>query len=103
MSDPVTFSIAGTATAAIGKTGIVDTIRDAAVDFLVEQAKSLGKEEFTNRIKGLRSDGKLRAQIQAATERAVKRWADDYHDRDLTLALARDTQFVYLQPDPKGF
>jgi len=49
MPDPVSLSIAGTAAIAMGKTGIVDTIRDVALDFLVEQTKSLGKEEFANR------------------------------------------------------
>lgn len=95
MTDPVTISVAGTAVVAIGK-NIAETIRDSSVDFLIGQAKSLGKEELANRIKGLRSDHKWHAQIRAASERAVKRWMDDYHDHDLTLALARDTQFVDL-------
>ena len=95
MPDPVTISIAGPATIAIG-TRVAETILDKAVNYVADKLKARGEKELADRFARLRSDHKLRAQIQAATERAVKRWVDDHPDRDLTLALAHDTQFVDL-------
>jgi len=95
MPDPVTISIAGPATIAIGAR-VTETILDKAVNYVADKLKDRGEKELADRFARLRSDHKLRAQIQAATERAVKRWTSDHPDRDLTFALARDTQFVDL-------
>ena len=68
-------------TEAVAKTSLIESIRDGVVDFLVGQAKDLGKKELSGLIAKLRSDAKLRKQIQKATERAAERWASDYPDR----------------------
>ena len=81
---------------AIAKASLVDSIRDGFVDFLAETAKGVGKKEISDRIARLRSDAKLRAQIQEATERAAERWAADYPDRGLVGAVAESTRFADL-------
>ncbi|MBI5649183.1 MAG: NACHT domain-containing protein [Chloroflexi bacterium] len=93
MPDPTL--IAGTASAVIG-VRVAETILDKAVNYVADKLKERGEKELADRFARLRSDHKLRAQIQAATERAVERWTSDHPDRDLTLVLTRDTQFVDL-------
>ncbi|MBV7326786.1 hypothetical protein KFU94_00710 [Chloroflexi bacterium TSY] len=77
MLDPtggiVTSAVAAKATQTIVKSSLIATVWDSVVDFAVDQAKSHGKNEFTKRIEGLRSDTRLRKQIQTALERAVIR------------------------------
>ena len=80
----------------IVKTTLIDSIRDGVVDFLTDQTKDLGKKEISDRITQLRSDARLRSQIQQARARAVKRWASDHHDRDLVAAVAQSTTFTDL-------
>ena len=71
-------------TQAIVKTSLIESIRDGIVDFLVDQAKDLGKKEISDRIAKLRSDAKLRKQIQQAMKRAVERWATDCPEYKVT-------------------
>ena len=75
---------------------IVNSVRDAAVDFLSEQARTLGKEELASRIARLRSDVALDKQIQKSIQRAAKRWTEDYIDRELVAAVSEDTSFIDL-------
>ncbi len=62
----------------VAKASLVESIRDGVVDFLVDQAKDLGKGEISKRIEGLRSDAKMRKEIQEAARRAAERWARIY-------------------------
>ena len=88
--------VAKAATKAVVKSSLVESFRDGVVDFLADQAKDLGKKEISERIAKLRSDAKLRGQIQEALERATERWARDHPDRDLVAAVAQSTRFVDL-------
>jgi HEAT repeat protein len=94
-SNFVAFSV-GQFAATFGNRRLVNSIRDAVVDFLTEQTKNTGKQEFANRIARLRSDAVLAQQIQKSIERTAKRWMEDYSDRELVAAIAIDTSFVDL-------
>jgi len=94
MSSTVTIVVK--VTEAVVKSSLVESVRDGVVDFLVDQAKDLGKKEISQRIGKLRSDADLRRQIKEALERAVKRWARDHPDHDLVAAVAESTRFVDL-------
>lgn len=100
MLDPtggiVTSAVAAKATQTIVKSSLIATVWDSVVDFAVDQAKSHGKNEFTKRIEGLRSDTRLRKQIQTALERAVIRWVDGSPDTELVSAVAQSTTFADL-------
>src|SRR5688572_19713479 len=80
----------------IGKSSLVNTLRDGAVDFLADKAKGIAGDEITNKIETLRSDAKLNRQIQKALERAAQRWAEDSPDDELVSAVAKSTTFSDL-------
>jgi hypothetical protein len=86
----------------VGKSSLVDTLRDEAVDFLADKAKGFAGDEITGRIEALRSDAKLNRQIQKALERAAQRWAEDSPDDELVGAVAKSTTFFDLAPVQKA-
>lgn len=77
----------------IAKFGLAEQIRDGIVDFLASQAKDLGNQEVSERISRFCSDNRLRTEVQAALERAAKRWAESCPDRELVAAVAQNTRF----------
>ena len=93
MIDP---GIAGGFVTTVGKSNLVKTLRDGAVNFLADKAKGIAGDELTGRIESLRSDAKLNQQIQEALERAATRWAEDSPDVDLVAAVAKSTTFTSL-------
>ncbi len=97
MLNPTT-ALAGQAVITIAHSSLISSVRNGVIDFLAGQVKDLGKKELADHIVKLRSDAKLREQIQTAVERATRRWAHDYPDRDLVLAVAsaQGTEFADL-------
>jgi len=96
MPDAVGAVLVTQAVTTVARSTLVDSVRNGVVDFLTKQVQDLGKKELADRIAGMRSDAKLRGQIQGAIERATKRWSEDYADRDFVIAVAQDTQFADL-------
>jgi tetratricopeptide (TPR) repeat protein len=68
---------------------------DAAVDFVSEQAKKFLNEDFSLKIKKLRSDAAFQKVFGEGLQRAANRFAAEYalEDEDLVAALARDKTF----------
>ena len=83
-------------TKTVVKAILVESVRNGIVDLLTDQTKGLVSKEISDRITRLRSDYKLRSQIQQALERATDRWASDHPDRDLVAAVAENTTFTDL-------
>ncbi len=75
---------------------IINALLNGIVGFLTDQVRDLGGKELTDRVAALRSDARFRQQIQEATERAARRWAESYPDRELVRAVAEDTRFADL-------
>jgi len=91
LPDPLTTSgivLAQRAVKTVAQSSLVDSVRNGVVDLLTKQVQDLGKKELADRVAGMRSDAKLRGQIQNAIERATKRWTEDYADRDFVMAVA---------------
>ncbi len=67
--------------------------RDAIVDFVSDQAKKFLGDEFSGKIKTLRSDASFRSQFEQALRRAVERFVHEYEteDEDLVAAIARES------------
>jgi HEAT repeat protein len=80
----------------IAKSTLLQEVRNGVVDFLAEKAKDLAGDELKGKIESLRSDAILNKQIQAALERAAKRWAEDSPDDELIGAVAESTTFADL-------
>ena len=80
----------------VGKSSLLNTLRDEAVDFLADRAKGIAGDEIAGRVEALRSDAKLKGQIQKRLERAAQRWAEDSPDDELVAAVAKSTTFFDL-------
>jgi energy-coupling factor transporter ATP-binding protein EcfA2 len=93
MIDPGTI---GGFAVAVGKSSLLNTLRDGVVSFLADKAKDIAGDEVKSRIESLRSDAKLNKQIQNALERAAQRWAEDSPDDELISAVVKSTTFVDL-------
>ncbi len=91
MIDPATI---GGFVVAVGKSSLVNTLRDGVVSFLVDKVKDIAGDEIKSRIESLRSDAKLNKQIQNILERAAQRWAEDSPDDELVSAVAKSTTFT---------
>ena len=70
--------------------------RDAAVDFVSDQTKKFLGEEFSNKIKTLRSDAAFQRQFEQALRRATNRFVSEYEtqDEDLVAAIAEEPIFA---------
>lgn len=68
---------------------------DAAVDFVSDQAKKFLSEEFSGKIKKLRSDAAFQNAFGEGLQRAADRFAAEYvtEDEDLVAALTADKSF----------
>lgn len=68
---------------------------DAAVDFVSDQAKKFLSEEFSSKIKKLRSDAAFQTAFGEGLQRAADRFAAEYvaEDEDLVAALTGDKTF----------
>jgi len=93
MIDPV---LVGGFVTTVGKSTLVNTLRDSVVNFLADKAQDIVGDELKSRIESLRSDAKLNKQIQGVLERAAKRWAEDSPDDELISVVAKSTTFTDL-------
>ncbi|MFN8454004.1 MAG: tetratricopeptide repeat protein [Anaerolineae bacterium] len=68
---------------------------DAAVDFVSDQARKFLSEEFSGKIKKLRSDAAFQTAFGEGLQRAANRFAAEYvtEDEDLVAALTADKSF----------
>ena len=66
--------------------------RDALVDFVSDQAKKFLGDDFSGKVKKLRSDSAFRTQFEISLQGAVKRFVDEYEteDEDLVAAIANE-------------
>jgi LuxR family glucitol operon transcriptional activator len=66
--------------------------RDALVDFVSEQARKFLGDDFSGKVKKLRSDAAFRAQFEKSLQAALKRFVDEYEaeDEDLVAAIAQE-------------
>jgi hypothetical protein len=69
-------------------------VRDAAVDFVSDQAKKVLGDEVSAKIKGLRSDAEFNKKFEQGLKKALKRFVDEYadQDEDLVTAIEADTR-----------
>jgi hypothetical protein len=76
--------------------------QDALVDFVSDQAKKYLDEHAAEKIKKLRTDGAFRRKFDQGLERALKRFIDEYYekDEDLVEAITEDTG-LFKNPDVK--
>ncbi len=67
-------------------------VRDAAVDFVSDQAKKFLGEELGTKIKKLRSDAGFNRKFEQGLQNALKRFVDEYasEDEDLVAAIESD-------------
>lgn len=72
---------------------------DAAVDFVSDQAKKFLSDEFSNKIKKLRSDAAFQAAFAEGLQRAANRFASEYavEDEDVVATLVADKTFFQNQ------
>lgn len=63
-------------------------VRDAAVDFISDQAKKHLGNEVSAKIKKLRSDASFNKKFEQGLEKALKRFANEYAEQDEDLAAA---------------
>ena len=71
-------------------------VRDAAVDFVSSQAKKILGDELGNKIKKLRSDAGFAQKFDQGLQKAIKRFADEYFEKDEDLVAA-------IEADPSVF
>jgi LuxR family glucitol operon transcriptional activator len=67
-------------------------VRDAAVDFVSDQAKKFLGEELGSKIKKLRSDAAFAQKFEKGLQKALQRFVDEYaeQDEDLVAAISAD-------------
>lgn len=76
--------------------GIAEKLWSGIVDLLVEYGKDRLSEEAAARIESLRADHVTASEVQKAIEHAATRFAQEYPDRGLALALTQSTRFYDL-------
>lgn len=66
--------------------------RDAAVDFVSDQAKKFLGDEVSAKIKKLRSDAAFNQKFEQGLKNAIKRFSDEYEkiDKELAVAIEQD-------------
>ena len=76
--------------------------QDALVDFVSEQAKKFVSDGVADKLKQLRSDGAFRKQFDKGLDRALKRFAEEYYekDEDLVKAISQE-KTLFKSPDVK--
>jgi LuxR family glucitol operon transcriptional activator len=76
--------------------------QDTLVDFLSEQVKKHVSQGAAERIKQLRSDGEFRRQFDQGLEKAIKRFSEEYYekDEDLVEAIIREKE-LFRNPEVK--
>lgn len=69
-----------------------NAVRDAAVNFVADQAKKLLGEEIGNKIKKLRSDAGFAQKFDNGLQKALQRFVNEYaeQDEDLVVAISAD-------------
>ncbi|MEI7989797.1 MAG: SUMF1/EgtB/PvdO family nonheme iron enzyme [Chloroflexota bacterium] len=80
----------------VAQPSLVDSIRDGVLTTMSDIVKGVASEEVSKKIDSLRSDGRLKKQLQDALETAVQRWIEKNSDPDLLSAVAKNTRFTDL-------
>ena len=62
--------------------------QDTLVDFVSEQAKKFVSDGTAEKLKQLRSDGAFRRQFDKGLDKAIKRFAGEYYEKDEVLVDA---------------
>lgn len=62
--------------------------QDTLVDFVSEQAKKFVSDGTAEKLKQLRSDGAFRRQFDKGLDKAIKRFAEEYYEKDEVLVDA---------------
>lgn len=76
--------------------------QDTLVDFVSEQAKKFVGDGVADKLKQLRTDGAFRKQFDKGLDKALKRFAEEYYekDEDLVDAIAQEKD-IFKSPDVK--
>lgn len=76
--------------------------QDALVDFVSEQAKKFVSDGVADKLKQLRTDGAFRKQFDKGLDKALKRFAEEYYekDEDLVDAIVQEKD-LFKSPDVK--
>ncbi len=76
--------------------------RDTLVDFVSEHAKKLAGDNVSEKLKQLRTDGQFRRQFDKGLDHAIKRFSDEYFekDEDLVEAIVQEKD-LFKSPDIK--
>jgi len=77
--------------------------QDTLVDFVSEQAKKFVSDSTAEKLKQLRSDGAFRRQFDKGLGKAIKRFSEEYYekDEDLVEAISQEKD-LFKSPDVKA-